>query len=239
MGQKKVLRDNGIRGPNPLSMHTAITRVTTLYLIRHGSTKWNQAGRIQGHLDIPLSKAGLLEAAVLADALAEVPFKSILSSDLRRAVETARIIAAPHDLDPIRDPRLRERDYGRLQGLSRSEVEERFPVAGGRWGSETERERALGIEAPEKVAGRGVEVLTDIATGSQGRAVAVVSHGGLLRAALSVISGLKATDRSAQGLGNCSVSVVRNVDGRWDVVLIGGTACDIRKWHQEGEGTYS
>ncbi len=224
---------------NTLTANTAVTKVTTLYLIRHGSTEWNQAGRIQGHLDIPLSKAGRQEAAVLADALAGVPVKSVLSSDLRRAVETARIIAAPHGLDPICDSRLRERDYGRLQGLSRSEVEEQFPVADRRWGSEAERERALGIEAPEKVASRGVEVLTDIVTGSQGRVVAVVSHGGLLRAALSVISGLKATDRLAQGLGNCSVSVVRDVDGRWDVVLIGGTECDIRKWHQEGKGTHS
>jgi probable phosphoglycerate mutase len=97
--------------------------VTALTLIRHGETDWNRARRIQGSTDIPLNDTGRAQARATADELA-VEFDRlgvtpvVVASDLLRAHETARIIAAVLDADdPVLYPELRERRYGAADGL--------------------------------------------------------------------------------------------------------------------------
>jgi len=96
--------------------------VTDLLLIRHGQTDWNRDGRWQGQLDVPLNAHGLEQAAALAEALSIEPLDAIFTSDLRRARQTAELLAAATGAPVVEDRRLREIHLGRWQGLTQQEM---------------------------------------------------------------------------------------------------------------------
>ena len=84
--------------------------MTVIYLIRHGETMWNREKRLQGHIDIGLNDVGYQQAERLAKSLVDKKISAIISSDLSRAIDTAKPIALYHQLDLSLDPALRERD---------------------------------------------------------------------------------------------------------------------------------
>ena len=158
--------------------------MTTILLARHGETDWNRANRFQGHADPPLNDTGRSQAAELAAALAEEPFAAVYSSPLRRAFETAEIVAAPHGLEPVPVEALREVDVGSWQGLTRAEIEERFPAQFARW-----LEYEQGWDDGETYDEMGVRVmaaLLELAAAHDGEQILAVSHGGPVRAAYAV-----------------------------------------------------
>ena len=99
----------------------------TLYIIRHGETEWNKIGRYQGITDVPLNDNGIAQAKACANALKDVHFDRILSSDLSRALVTAETIRGNRNVDITVDSRLREIDFGDWEKLLFSEIEERWP----------------------------------------------------------------------------------------------------------------
>src|SRR6185437_7371482 len=101
--------------------------MATILVARHGETDWNREQRWQGWADPPLNETGRAQARQLAEELRGVPFDAVYSSDLRRAHETALIVAEPHGVPVIADERLREVDVGSWSGLLHAEVEERYP----------------------------------------------------------------------------------------------------------------
>ena len=108
--------------------------MTTLYLARHGESDWNAANRFQGHSDRPLTELGRRQAEALAGKLeSHAALTAIYSSPLARAYETASIVGARLGLQPTPVDDLREVDVGGWSGLSRSEVEARYPDAFRRW----------------------------------------------------------------------------------------------------------
>jgi phosphohistidine phosphatase SixA len=76
-----------------------------LYVVRHGATDWNQSGRIQGHMDIPLNKTGRAQARLASIRLAAICASALYSSDLLRAYETAQIIGQATGLQVVQEPR--------------------------------------------------------------------------------------------------------------------------------------
>ena len=114
--------------------------MTRLIVWRHGNTDWNAASRVQGQTDVPLNELGREQARAAAPLLAALRPDAIVSSDLRRAADTAAALAALTGLPVRADARLRERHFGQWQGLHLTEVAERFPdrvrpLAGRRPGS--------------------------------------------------------------------------------------------------------
>jgi len=101
--------------------------ISRIILLRHGEPVWNRENRIQGHLDSPLSDTGVAQAEALAQRLMGEPFAALYSSDLGRAHETARRIAARTRHQVILEPDLRERNLGILQGLTRIEAKVLYP----------------------------------------------------------------------------------------------------------------
>ncbi len=163
-----------------------------ILLVRHGETDWNRANRVQGHSDVPLNAVGREQAAALAAELADETFDAVYSSDLTRAVETARAVAMAHGLGVTTHPGLREKHFGTWEGLHDHEVLDRFPEAAtGPWGDG---------ETSEEMAECMLATVREIAEcHAEGRVLAV-SHGGPLRAVLGHCA-VDGVDR----IGNCQV----------------------------------
>ena len=154
--------------------------VTRLLVIRHGETAWNRASRIQGHTDIPLSDKGRWQARQLALALRDEGLQALYSSDLMRARDTAAPIAAATGLPLVLDAQLRERCFGRFEGMTQEEVATQWPDESRRWRA---REPGYGPEGGETLSGfhdRCVTALARLAHQHMGQTIALVAHGGVL-----------------------------------------------------------
>lgn len=178
---------------------------TTIVLVRHGETDWNRDNRFQGHADIPLNDAGRAQARGLVLELEGERFQAVYSSPLLRAYETAAILAENLELDVEPEQDLMEVDVGSWSGLTRVEVEERFPHGFRRWldyghgWDDGETYDALGARV---VAGLG-----RIAAAHPGTTILAVTHGGPIRSALAAADGVSFGEarRSIDVIGNCAV----------------------------------
>ena len=144
-------------------------------LTRHGQSAWNAEGRWQGQADPPLSDLGRAQARAATTVVGG--FDAVVASDLDRACSTARIIAEGMGIGPVLvDSRLRERDAGEFQGLTRPEIEERFPgyLASETWPPSWEPDASL--------LGRSLEALDAIAEEVATGEVLVVAHAGVIYA---------------------------------------------------------
>ncbi|MDG4832731.1 histidine phosphatase family protein [Solwaraspora sp. WMMD1047] len=151
--------------------------MTRLIVWRHGNTDWNAANRVQGQLDVPLNDLGRQQAGRAAELLTTLRPDALFASDLQRAADTARALAALTGL-PIRtDPRLRERYYGHWQGLTMVEAAERFPTEHARWRS-GDQDPGCEIESLDDLGKRVAAALQDAADAVPGGTVVVATHGG-------------------------------------------------------------
>jgi probable phosphoglycerate mutase len=164
------------RPVNPLGYRAVVTR---MLLVRHGQSEWNALGRWQGHADPPLSALGREQARAAASRVASLepiePLEVVVSSDLERARATATILSELLGVGPVRvEPRLRERDAGEWSGLTRVEIEERWP------GYLAERRRPPGFEPDHLLLERTRAALDDLAADHPVGAALVVTHGGVV-----------------------------------------------------------
>jgi len=98
----------------------------SFYFLRHGQTDWNVEGRFQGHTDMPLNELGLAQARDAAKALAPCRIDMVVASPLIRARKTAEIVAEHLDKPLLVDAGLKERHFGRFEGLVVNEVKREF-----------------------------------------------------------------------------------------------------------------
>ncbi len=175
-----------------------------LWLIRHGETDYNAEGRIQGHLDVPLSALGKRQVIRLAARLAETPgpFTALFTSDLIRTRETARPIAAALNLSPRPTSLLREVDVGLLAGLIVGEGSKHFPRFTEELRKDPWNTPRPGGESMAGVAARFSRFLDNL---GEGRFL-LVTHGGVVRAALAVVLDLPGTFVRRFRIGNTSIT---------------------------------
>ena len=155
--------------------------MTTILLARHGETDWNREGRFQGWADPPLNATGRAQAVDLSVQLMAEELAAVYSSPLRRAYETAEVVAASRGLEPVTVDALREVDVGSWSGLSRAEIEQRFPEQYARW-----LDYGQGWEdgeTYEQMGDRVVGALQELAEARNGERILAVTHGGPMRAA--------------------------------------------------------
>jgi broad specificity phosphatase PhoE len=137
-----------------------------LFALRHGETAWTRERRFSGSRDLPLTPQGERQAQALADVLAAEQVAAVYASPLERARGTAEIIARARRLPVIAEPSLREMAFGDWEGLTRDEVEARWPELFALW-----------RRSPERAVPAGGESLLDVG----GRVVVLVSHAIVLR----------------------------------------------------------
>lgn len=150
---------------------------TTLLIVRHGESEWNAMGRWQGQADPDLSPRGEEQAAQAAGALAGFTIDRIVSSDLSRARRTAGIMAERLGVTAIGvDEGLREVDVGEWSGLTRPEIEERWPSLLAAWSAGT-LQRTPGGESLDDLRARVNRAIRNVVrAGPGGRTILVVSH---------------------------------------------------------------
>jgi probable phosphoglycerate mutase len=197
--------------------------ITTVYVIRHGETDWNLTGRWQGHADVPLNELGLRQARLLGQRLAHdgVRFDAIYSSDLARAYQTAWELGAAVRVPVQLLPPLREIDLGAWSGLTYDEIERRFPTETEllRQGQDIPRGGGESMAALRK---RVIEAVEAIVKLHAGQTLALVTHGGCVRALLMHAEGAAVEDsfRRYPHIGNTSVTVLHVSPDAWKLELV-------------------
>jgi probable phosphoglycerate mutase len=187
---------------------------TTVMLVRHGETDWNRDGRIQGQSDPPLNDLGREQARELATSLTGQHVDAIYASDLRRARETAEILAAELGLPVVVDADLRELHFGDWEGSTIEELTAEFPDAVERWRSGDEIPWAGG-ETREQMAERVRRAVRRLAATHDGGQILLVAHGGPVRVLLMDAAGMTFPEqrREFRRIANCDLSRIAVENG--------------------------
>jgi broad specificity phosphatase PhoE len=193
--------------------------VTRLFIVRHGQTAWNAAGRLQGSSEVPLSDLGREQIAATAQRLARIlePQPIIVSSPLSRAVDTAQAIARAVGADVAVEPRLIERAYGVWEGLTEAERDARYPEENQRW---RERYEPLidGYEGHSAVASR-MKAALDAWLPRASADLVLVTHGSSARMLVETLLGLPTGGHRIGNLNNAAWSLlVPAIDGPWSLL---------------------
>jgi 2,3-bisphosphoglycerate-dependent phosphoglycerate mutase len=194
---------------------------TTLIVVRHGETSWNREKRMQGTTDTQLSDIGRAQAQALGRRLREHKFAALYSSDLSRALHTARAIAEHTGRKVVTDARLRERCFGIFEGLTAAEIIARYPDEHSLFASQDPDYEVPGGECARRFTGRCLGCLGEIADRHPGMEVVVVSHGLVLDSLYRVAHGLAHGAPRPVPLINASLNRFGYGRGAWRMELWG------------------
>jgi len=149
--------------------------MTRIIIARHGETDWNVGEVFRGRLDVGLNETGLTQAEALGQHLAGIAVEAVYSSPLRRALDTARSVAAHHALEVSVAQDLVDFNYGVWQGLTHQEVKERYAELYHRWLAEPHLVTMPDGESLDDVAERTRQVVENVVASHEGTVV-LVSH---------------------------------------------------------------
>lgn len=162
---------------------------TRLYLVRHGATTATAEDRFSGASGAQLSDEGRRQARALADRLAGDGIEAVYSSPYGRTLDTARILAEPLGLEPLVRDDLREISHGHWEGLTRRDVETRFPEEYAAYQADPYTSAPREGESGVEVLARALPVIREVVLGHPGTRVLVVSHKATIRLVLSSLLG--------------------------------------------------
>ena len=197
-------------------------RMGRWFLVRHGQTDWNAAGRAQGQLPAPLNATGHAQAQAIAARLRPERFTAVYASDLRRVTQTAAPIMRGRNVPLTTLPALREKSLGVWEGLTFAEIKAKYADQYAALFSGDDSWAPPGGESDRQLFERvaaGVERLLE-AHGRDEGDLLVVAHGGSLCAAVARLLELPAASMSRFRLDNCGLSVITVFDD-------GGAALDL------------
>ncbi len=147
-----------------------------IILVRHGETAYNASETFRGRADVPLNETGLKQAKLLGECLSREKINVVYSSPLQRAVKTAEAIAAPHKLKVNIAASLDDIDCGQWQGLTLSEVKEKYSEVYQDWLDMPEQVKIPGGESLEDVKKRALPFVQDAVTRCGKGKIVLVSH---------------------------------------------------------------
>lgn len=178
--------------------------MTRILVVRHGQSEWNATGRWQGQEDPPLTELGRRQASEAAAALGALD--AVVASPLQRAAVTASVIAEQLGIGPVvATPGLMERHAGEWQGLTRDEIEARYP------GYLAQRLRPPGWEDDAAVERRVFDALEQVATELAGGTVLAVAHAGVIYAIEQALGA------EWERLGNLAGRWIERRDQGWSI----------------------
>ncbi|HPJ27208.1 MAG TPA: histidine phosphatase family protein [Synergistaceae bacterium] len=186
-----------------------------MYFARHGETEWNALRRYQGRSDVPLNFRGRSQASLLGERIRSLEPKAIFYSPLVRARETARIVGSlwgKYDLcEPLEE--LQEWNFGLWEGLTVEQIESSYGSLYSRWRKNPGKETPPEGESLEALKRRVAKGLSRIEQYGFSR-VLVVTHGGVVRAALMILLGLEDSSFWDLTMRNCALTGVEKRNGK-------------------------
>src|SRR5215471_18069220 len=165
------------------------TLPTRVFMVRHGATVLSAEDRFAGVTDVELSDEGRGQARDLAERLSREKITAVYASPLRRTVETARILAAPHNLPTQTCDGFREVSHGHWEGMKRRDVEEKFPDEMADWEKDPYTFAPAGGESGLAVTARALPALIHLVRKHPGENILIVSHKATIRLLLSSLLG--------------------------------------------------
>jgi broad specificity phosphatase PhoE len=204
--------------------------VTQIVLVRHGETIWHAENRYAGRSDVALTRRGHQQAERLAEWVVAAELDAIWCSSLSRARETAAAIARAGGPEPHVDPRLRELDFGRGEGLTTSEMKQQCPEALEAFKTDPVAHHLPGGEDPREAVLRAVACLHDIAREHPAGRVLVVAHTTLIRLTLCHLIGVPIANyrKLFPFVRNVALTEIR-IDGNGTSVLHYNAPLDLAK----------
>lgn len=197
--------------------------MTKLYLVRHGETLFNLMKKMQGWADSPLTRKGWADAAAAGDRLAGVDFEAVYSSDMQRAINTAKVIIKHNQIHPDAtvqaDKNFREVFFGTFEGLSRQETWAQVGRSHG-LSSKDEILRAVGIETarqwmkdadPLSMAENDTELWQRVHRGlalfedEQPRNILIATHGTLIKTIAAKYGDQTIATGATPNNGSCTI----------------------------------
>jgi probable phosphoglycerate mutase len=194
---------------------------THIFLLRHGETEWNAARRLQGQSDSPLTEAGRAQLPAVARRVAALDPDVIISSDLGRAMETARGVSEGLDIGIEPNQVFRERSFGHLEGLSWEEVSRRYPEEYAEARTNRWHFTPPGGESWNDAAGRVVAGLEELVMRHAGKRLLIVSHGGVCQLVVRHVLGIPNELPRRFEIRNLSLHHIVNREGIFFVETLG------------------
>lgn len=201
-------------------MSDAITRIC---FIRHGETDWNSQSRYQGQIDLELNRFGLAQAAALEAYFLQSTISAIYSSDLIRARQTAMPISRATGLPIIPLLSLRERHFGRCEGLTIEEIAEQYPDDAHAIESNAPDYLLPGGESRRQLNCRVLECIRQLIDAHRGQAIAVVTHGGVLDVIYRQARGLPIDAPRDYPIPNTGINWIAITGTEWLIEVWGST----------------
>jgi alpha-ribazole phosphatase len=179
-----------------------------LLLVRHGETEMNSSQRYWGKTDVNLGQVGLRQAERLRDRLAADRIDCVYSSQMKRALLTARTIASPHRIEVTGCPELREIDFGKIEGLNFAEVDAQFPEIAQLWTQRSPQLTYPDGESLIELDARISQFRTRLVKHTEHDVVMIVAHSGVLRTLICQILDLEMRNRWNISLDLASLSII-------------------------------
>lgn len=192
--------------------------VERIIFIRPGETDWNKQERWQGWVATPLNAHGREQAEALARFLRSIGMTALYTSDLRRALQTAEILARAGTFPVIPDARLRERNIGLWQGLTLDEMRAWYAEEYGTMLRDVNTYRVPGGESRDDVRERMKAAFADVLAQDRGETVGVLTHTTALKVLMEDI--FPGYNPLAINLGNTSVTTIRRKDDGWKLIAV-------------------
>ena len=161
-----------------------------IILVRHGETDWNATETFRGRTEVALNDTGMKQAKALGSYLAKEKIDIIYSGPLRRAVDTAKAIAAEQNLEVNTVENLTDFNYGDWQGISRKEVERNDPELYRDWLDTPEQVKVPGGESLEDVRNRAIPFIEDAVMRCGDGKIVLATHRVVIKVVICVLLGL-------------------------------------------------
>ncbi len=191
--------------------------MTEIILARHGETEWNVAEVFRGRIDVALNETGLKQAELLSEYLSEIKIEAVYSSPLKRALKTAEAIASHHNLEVIITPGLNDLDFGQWQGLSRKEVNEKYPESYTDWLNRPGRVKIPSGESLDDVRERAMAFVDEVITRHTGTIV-LASHRVVHKVLICALLGLDNSHFWNIKLDTCAITTFSHENGRFVLI---------------------
>jgi broad specificity phosphatase PhoE len=188
--------------------------MTTIILARHGETEWNAEEIFRGRVDVDLNETGIREAELLAEHLSYMTIAAVYSSPLKRALQTAEMIARHHDVEVEVSPQLIDLDYGEWQGLSHETVRDRYGQLYHEWLNSPQLVKMPAGESLGDVKNRAISLVEDI-TAKAEDTVVLVSHRVVHKVLICALLALDSAHFWNIRIDTAGISVFAYEDGRF------------------------